>query len=142
MKWLVTAVGIALILAYSELVTAQSSNPCKPGQVRGFAHVRGDPRIGIGSLSSTFTRQQDQFFVRYNCRGIPVHARRIDEGVYEVWFPDNPARTAQVTAVNSQGSSASAYFNGDSKFVVVIRGPATDNTVLEPREIAFYILVT
>lgn len=142
MKWLFVILSLVAVLAYSQfVVAAQITNPCKVGEIRGFAHVRGDPRIGIGSLPSTLTNQQDQFFVRYNCKHLTVYARRIDEGEYEVWFPENPARTAQVTAVNSQGASASAYFNGNGHFIVVIRGPAVNNSVLEPRELSFYIVV-
>lgn len=141
MKLLAVVLSIGLVLGFSQFVEAQIFNPCKVGNVRGFAHVRGDPRIGIGSLDSVFTSQQDQFAMRYNCRGIPVQARRIDEGLYEVRFPNNPARVAGVTAVNAQGASGSAYFNGDGRFVVSVRGPIVENNVLQPRELPFYIIV-
>ncbi len=133
----------AIILAFVIGATSLSlgANRCSTGTVRGFAVVRGDPTIGIGSLPSIFSGQQELFEVRYNCSGKGVLAKRVDEGIYDVWFPSNPAKVAVVSAMNQQAASASVDRIDDGIFRISIRGPVVNNDILIHRELPFYIAI-
>lgn len=136
-------IAVISILAFTIIAVNISSGAtsCPSGSVRGFAVVRGDPRIGIGSLPSKFSREQAFFELRYNCSGKAVSARRVDEGIYEVWFPNNPARVAIVSAKNQQAATASVERIGDGVFRISIRGPIENNNILIRRELPFYIAI-
>jgi len=143
MKFAVSVLILAFAIGAVSVNAAQKTNLCKTGNVRGFAEVQGDPRLGgIGALPSEFSRASGLFGIQYNCTGRGVWAKRVDEGVYDVWFPDNPAKVAIVSAVNQQGATAAVDRIGDATFRISIRGPVVDNNVLIRRELPFYIIVT
>ena len=100
----VVAVMFTLIVA-SVGALPEQANPCRLGQVRGFTIVRGDPRIGgIGALPNRFVNDQQWFEVRYNCSGDSVYAKRVDEGVYDVWFPNTLMDQVQILDAHPQAA--------------------------------------
>jgi len=139
MKTLAVIVALAFFIGVWNI--GASPDRCKTGQVRGFAIVRGDIRVGIGSLPSIFSGGQEWFEIRYSCAARSVLARRVDEGIYDVWFPDNPARVAIVSAMNQQAATASVDRIDSSIFRVSIRGPVESNNILVRRELPFYIAI-
>lgn len=139
MKYAVGILIIALTLGAIS-VNAGQNRRCRTGQVKGFALVDGDPRLGgIGALHGTFSNSSRWFRIRYNCTGYSVYARRIDEGVYDVKFTNNKSLVATVSAMSQQGVSSSVQYIGDSTWRIVLRGPLTSNNVLVQRELPFYI---
>jgi len=139
MKTLAAIVALAFFVGVWNI--GASPDRCRTGQVRGFAIVRGDSRIGIGSLPSIFSAGQEWFAIRYNCSAKSVLAKRVDEGVYDVWFPGNPAKVAIVSTMNGQAASSSVDQIGEGIFRVAIRGPIVENNILVRRELSFYIAV-
>lgn len=143
MKYAVGFLILAFMIGAVSVSARSKQHLCRTGQIRGFALVQGDPRLGgIGALpGSRFAGSQQWFRIRYNCTGRNVLARRVDEGVYDVMFPGNPGRVAVVSAFNQQAASASVQYVDDFTFRVSIRGPVTDNNILIRREIPFYIAI-
>lgn len=141
-KYVVSTLILALGLGAISVSAAPDQVACQTGKVRGFAAVRGDPRLGsIGAIDSHFGNDPRWFEIRFNCTGKSVYVRRIDVGVYDVQFPSNPAKVAIVSALNQQGASASVDHIDTDIFRVVIRGPLINNNVLLPRELPFYIAI-
>lgn len=123
-----------------DIAESQSSR-CAPGHVRGFAIVRGDPRLGgVGAIPNHFTGSPLYFEIRYNCSGKGVVTKRVDEGVYDILFPKNPTKTAIVSALDN-GAATSVDRIGDGMFRITVRGPVVQNDILRPREAGFYIAV-
>lgn len=143
MKYVVTIFLLALVLNSISFAFPGQTGRCAVGHVRGFASVRGDPRLGgIGALPGNWAGDSRYFQIRYNCTRKGVWAKRVDVGVYDVMFPENPAKVAQVTVQNQQGSSASVAMVDRGYFRVVIRGPVIDNNILLRREQSFYITLS
>jgi hypothetical protein len=144
---LLTAVGLTLAFLIGAISidasTAQSTR-CATGHVRGFAVVRGDPRLGgVGAIPNQFTGDPVYFEIRYNCTGKGVIARRVDEGVYDVIFRDNPGKVAVVSALSQNGTVASVDHLTDGAYRVTLRGPLVSEggDILIRRENPFYIVV-
>ena len=121
MKIFAVIAVLTLVLITVSVSTAAVPSRCQVGKIRGFAHVRGDPRIGTGSIPSVFTGEQRWFEIKYNCSRQNVLTRRVDEGVYDVWFPGNSSKIAVVSAVTGQGAAASVYRIDKGMFRVSIR---------------------
>lgn len=134
-------VTAALAVAVLWTSYGTSANPCPAGSVRGFAFVRGDVRLGgVGAIpSEVFVGDHRYFGIRFNCKRKSVLVRRLDVGVYDILFPNNPAQTVSVTAAN--GIVTAAQFLGNGAFRVQIRSPQIDNNILQFRESAFFVAV-
>ena len=85
---------------------------CAPGNVNGFARIRG--LAGIGSVYTSSTAAIDN---THNCAGGTVLVRRSDTGKYFVRFAGNQSSLAIVSA-NEDG--ASSAFSGDADNIVTV----------------------
>ena len=74
------------------------------------------------------------------CKGGSAQVRRVDEGVYEVRFPQVSARLALVTATSDEGVTSSAIVFG-STVRVALRGPLHGPDLMERRDVPFVVVV-
>jgi hypothetical protein len=72
---------------------------CTNGAVRGIATVTGDPSKGIANVPDKFSGAAVLFARKFNCTGRAVQVRRLEIGVYEVQFVNNPAPSAVATGL-------------------------------------------
>lgn len=140
MKLLLILVSLCLVgLVY---VKSESAAPsaCKTGEAQGFAALRWDPIGLVGELDGESQRQR-WFWRRYNCTGRGVSIRRVDRGVYDIEFPGLGYRMAVVSAINQEGTSASVQPFGTGLFRVVLRGPVSEDRLLQRVDVPFAIAV-
>lgn len=140
MKLLAVILACVIVVGVTT-VQARLPERCRTGEVRGFAAVTGTPELGMASITSRFSNNQSLFSIRYNCIGRSVFVRRVDRGIFDVWFRDNPGLVPSVDAMSDQGTSSSVDRVSGSTFRVVLRGPLIDNNVTQFRDIPFYITV-
>lgn len=141
MKYIAVISILALLLTTFSFASPRQSSRCATGHVRGFAHVRGDPRLaGVGAIPGIWAGDQRYFGIRYNCTAKGVWARRVDQGIYDIMFPGNIATVAQVSPANQQGATASVDMI-ENFFRVIIRGPDMENGILQRRDQPFYITI-
>lgn len=133
------AVAILATIGFLALLTqwSDAASRCAKGNLRGFANVTGDVLSGPGGIPSATTRANRYFSARFNCSGILVGVRRVDEGVYDVQFDRNPGVTAVVTPLNG---FATVQRIGAGLFRVRITGADIESR-LSPRDTAFSIVL-
>jgi hypothetical protein len=78
---------------------AVAQQRCANGAVRGIATVTGDPSKGIANVPDKFSGAAVLFARKFNCTGRAVQVRRLEIGVYEVQFVNNPAPSAVATGL-------------------------------------------
>jgi hypothetical protein len=78
---------------------AVAQQRCTNGAVRGIATVTGDPSKGIANVPDKFSGAAVLFARKFNCTGRAVQVRRLEIGVYEVQFVNNPAPSAVATGL-------------------------------------------
>lgn len=113
-------------VAVSEAVKPQAR--CQPGAVRGFIAVTGDPTKGIANLPDQFTSKKPEIGARFNCGAAP-QARRVNQGVYEVRFPGNPAQVAVASSANAE---TTVTYVGGGVFRVSLWVPGRQDAVDTP----------
>lgn len=124
---------LAFLITYS--ATEARNNPCPAGTAKAFVAMNKQPFL-IGRLPNKFTPEPAFFGRRYNCKNQEIMAKRIDDGVYDILIPGVTARVYVATAINQEGTSASAYYLGNSVYRVVLRGPGPPL-----RDVAFSLVV-
>lgn len=135
----VISCALALITFGAVKLNAQN-NLCKTGLVKGFAFVKGDPRIGgTGAIPNQFTSDPNYLGVRFNCSKKGVQVKRVDTGIYDILFPDNPSVAVAITGGEGLVTGVTRFDRG--YFRVSIRSPLVDNGILQPRESSFYIVL-
>ena len=113
-------------VAVTEAVRPQAR--CKPGAVRGFIQVSGDPSKGIANFPDQFTSATPLVAARFNCGRTP-QARRVGPGLYEVRFPGNPS---QIAAASSAGAETTIGVVGPGVFRVNLWVPGRQDAVDTP----------
>lgn len=111
-------------IAVNEAVKPQAR--CRPGAVRAFVAVNGDPAKGMANFPDQFTNANALFGARFNCVGAAPQARRVQAGVFEVRFPGNGA---QVATADSAAAETTIAYVGPGTFRVGLWVPGRQDAV-------------
>jgi len=128
----IASLALFLALGGSAVAVNEAVKPqarCKPGAVRGFIAVNGDPVQGIANLGDQFTSAKPAVGARFNCAGPAPQARRVDRGVYQVRFPNN---ATQVAAVSSGAAETTVGYVGPGTFQITLWVPGRQDAVDTP----------
>jgi hypothetical protein len=126
---------LVVILIVAKIAYGADQQNCKTGQTSGFVAMNPQPFL-IGQMPSTFTKDSRYFQTKYNCKHQDVFVRRVDQGQYDVKFPNIKIRVAIATAISDEGVAASTYPIDTVTQRVVMRGPSG---IL--RDVAFSVVV-
>jgi hypothetical protein len=139
-KYVVLCMGLALTLGVVSYAAGDDGQRCRSGQAQGFISVQEDPPYLVGTIPSKPSFSAVYFNRRFNCLGRSAAIRRVDLGIYDVFFPGLPNRTAVATAISENSPSVSVFAMEDT-YRVYIRGPLAGADVASRRDLPFSLVI-